>query len=72
MAHAKRKETGDVRYRSKADEERPPLLQLLQISLLRPTVLLFTEPTVTVFSLWLGFACKPCVSCPFERYNQTD
>lgn len=51
-----RKTTGDKRYRSRAEDERPTLKDLIIISLTRPMWLLISEPLVTAFSLWLGFA----------------
>ncbi|KZV74466.1 MFS general substrate transporter [Peniophora sp. CONT] len=51
-----RKETGDERYRARAEEELPSLRTLLYISCTRPLLLLFTEPVVTSFSCWIGFA----------------
>ncbi|KAG8865398.1 hypothetical protein FRB96_000288 [Tulasnella sp. 330] len=51
-----RKTTGDQRYRARAEDERPPLKDLIIISLTRPMWLLISEPLVTAFSLWIGFA----------------
>ena len=45
-----------IRWKVKADEERASLAQMVKISTLRPFVLLFTEPTVFFFSLWISFA----------------
>lgn len=45
-----------VRWKVKADEERGTLAQMIRISLFRPMQLLFTEPTVFFFSLWISFA----------------
>lgn len=36
IATQKRKETGDNRYRSHAELERPPMLELIKISAVRP------------------------------------
>ncbi|KAJ7607992.1 MFS general substrate transporter [Mycena polygramma] len=51
-----RAETGDLRYRSKAEDELPSMKQLLWVSATRPLILLLTEPTVIVFSIWIAFA----------------
>ncbi|UZJ54056.1 hypothetical protein CBS101457_003376 [Exobasidium rhododendri] len=50
-----RKETGDQRYRAKAEQERASIPILIKNSLTRPLTMLFTEPIVTVFSLWVAF-----------------
>ncbi|KAJ7930408.1 MFS general substrate transporter [Mycena leptocephala] len=55
-AKALRAETGDTRYRAHAEDARGPLSSLLWISATRPLILLFTEPTVLFFSLWISFA----------------
>lgn len=51
-----RKETGDERYRCRADAERASVGVLVRQSLSRPIVFLITEPIVTVLALWFGFA----------------
>ncbi|KAI0080216.1 MFS general substrate transporter [Panus rudis PR-1116 ss-1] len=51
-----RKQTGDKRYRARAEDERASLKTLIYISCTRPIYLLFTEPVVASFSLWVGFA----------------
>ncbi|KIY54024.1 MFS general substrate transporter [Fistulina hepatica ATCC 64428] len=56
IAARKRKETGDNRYRTRADNERPPLRSLLKTSVTRSVRLLLTEPIVLFLSLWVGFA----------------
>lgn len=50
-----RKETGDHRYQCKSDAERASLAVLVKVSMTRPLLLLFTEPIVATFSLWIGF-----------------
>ena len=72
-----RKETGDLRYRAKAEAERASIAILIRNSLTRPLwsecwlrrglpappahapppipAVLFTEPIVSVFSLWIAF-----------------
>jgi len=45
-----------IRWKVKADEERGSLLQMIRISLWRPIHMLFTEPTVLFFSIWISFA----------------
>ncbi|KAJ7223281.1 MFS general substrate transporter [Mycena pura] len=55
-AKALRAKTGDTRYRARAEEARGPLRSLLWVSATRPLLLLLTEPTVIVFSLWIAFA----------------
>ncbi|SCV68698.1 BQ2448_819 [Microbotryum intermedium] len=55
-AAAKRKATGDPRYQCRSDAERASLVILIKISLTRPLFLLFTEPIVAAFSLWVSFA----------------
>ncbi|KAH8100406.1 MFS general substrate transporter [Cristinia sonorae] len=56
LARRKRKETGDERYRSHAEESDAGLRRLIWVSCTRPLHLLFTEPVVASFSLWVGFA----------------
>ncbi|KAF8993763.1 MFS polyamine transporter [Cyathus striatus] len=51
-----RKETGDSRYRARVEDERASLRTLIWISCTRPVYLMFTEPVVASFSLWIGFA----------------
>ena len=45
-----------VRWKVAADEERTGILQLLRTSLLRPFIMLLTEPVVFFFSLWAAFS----------------
>lgn len=45
-----------VRWRVAADEERASLGKMISISVYRPFHLLFTEPVVFSFSLWVSFA----------------
>lgn len=45
-----------LRWCVKSDEERGSLRQMMTISLVRPFHLLFTEPVVFFFSLWVSFA----------------
>ena len=45
-----------VRWKVKADEERASLGKMISISLYRPFHLLFTEPVVFWFSLWVAFS----------------
>lgn len=45
-----------LRWRVKADEERATLGKAISISVWRPFHLLFTEPVVFFFSLWVSFA----------------
>ncbi|EAU90189.2 drug transporter [Coprinopsis cinerea okayama7 len=56
IARRTRKETGDARYRALAEVERQSLKSMIWISCTRPLRLLFTEPIVASFSLWIGFA----------------
>ncbi|KAF4576949.1 hypothetical protein EYR36_004933 [Pleurotus pulmonarius] len=60
IASKKRKEAkrnGDPDYdRIRAKVDRPRLGQLIWVSCTRPIYLLFTEPIVMAFSLWIGFA----------------
>ncbi|KIY68842.1 MFS polyamine transporter [Cylindrobasidium torrendii FP15055 ss-10] len=51
-----RKETGDARYRARIEDEHVKLRTLIWISTTRPLYLLFTEPIVSSFSLWISFA----------------
>lgn len=50
-----RKETGDQRYRARAEEERASIAALIKTSLTRPLWLLVSEPIVFFFSLWISF-----------------
>ncbi|KAF2723946.1 MFS multidrug transporter [Polychaeton citri CBS 116435] len=45
-----------VRWKVKSDEERAALGQMIKVSLYRPFYLLFTEPVVFFFSLWISFS----------------
>jgi multidrug resistance protein len=45
-----------IRWKVKSDEERASLVQMIRISLVRPFHLLFTEPVVFFFSLWVAFS----------------
>ncbi|EPQ56672.1 MFS polyamine transporter [Gloeophyllum trabeum ATCC 11539] len=56
LARKLRKETGNHRYRARAEDERGSLRTLILISCTRPLHLLITEPAVFSFSLWIGFA----------------
>ncbi|KAG1746773.1 MFS general substrate transporter [Suillus paluster] len=55
LARKKRKETGDDRYKAKAEMEKQSLVTLIKISCTRPIYLLLTEPIVQSFSVWIGF-----------------
>ncbi|KAI1149780.1 major facilitator superfamily domain-containing protein [Nemania diffusa] len=45
-----------IRWTTKADEERGSIMMMVSTSLTRPFHLLFTEPIVFFFSLWVSFA----------------
>ncbi|RDW73381.1 hypothetical protein BP6252_07288 [Coleophoma cylindrospora] len=45
-----------IRWKVKTDEDRQSIGQMVQISVYRPFHLLFTEPVVFFFSLWVTFA----------------
>ncbi|KAI0102654.1 major facilitator superfamily domain-containing protein [Nemania sp. FL0031] len=45
-----------IRWKTKADEERGSIMTMISTSLTRPFHLLFTEPIVFFFSLWVAFA----------------
>ncbi|CAD6899612.1 unnamed protein product [Tilletia controversa] len=51
-----RKQTGDPRYRARAEEERASMAVLIKTSLTRPLWLLVSEPVVAAFSIWIAFA----------------
>eukprot|EP01113_Clastostelium_recurvatum_P018047 TRINITY_DN2129_c0_g1_i2.p1 TRINITY_DN2129_c0_g1~~TRINITY_DN2129_c0_g1_i2.p1 ORF type:complete len:458 (-),score=38.01 TRINITY_DN2129_c0_g1_i2:7-1380(-) len=55
-----RRQTGDQRIRAPSDDERSSLAVLIKISLTRPFFLLFREPIVTAFALYIGF-CWGCL-----------
>ncbi|KAH7920530.1 MFS general substrate transporter [Leucogyrophana mollusca] len=55
IARKVRKDTGDGRYRARAEDEKRSLSTMIYISCTRPLRLLLTEPTVQSFSLWVGF-----------------
>ncbi|KAG1863137.1 MFS general substrate transporter, partial [Suillus subluteus] len=65
IAKDTRKMTGDPRYRSSAEIDRPSMTSLIKTSCTRPLYLLFTEPIVQSFSLWVGFVWG-VVYCLFE------
>jgi MFS family permease len=50
-----RKKTGREVY-AESELEKPPILELLKISFMRPTKMLLTEPVVIFFTLWISFA----------------
>lgn len=58
-----------LRWRVKADEERASLLKMVKISSTRPFVLLFTEPTVFFFSLWISFSVRVFSFCLLQTYK---
>ncbi|KAI5857412.1 MFS general substrate transporter [Durotheca rogersii] len=45
-----------IRWVVKADEQRASITTMIKVSLFRPFELLFTEPIVFFFSLWVSFA----------------
>jgi multidrug resistance protein len=45
-----------IRWKVKSDEERASLGKMIAVSLYRPIHLLFTEPVVFWFSLWISFS----------------
>ncbi|KAK8017003.1 major facilitator superfamily transporter [Apiospora rasikravindrae] len=45
-----------IRWAVKEDEQHASIVQMISVSLLRPFHLLFTEPVVFFFSLWVSFA----------------
>lgn len=45
-----------IRWKVKADEDRASLGRMIAVSLYRPIHMLFTEPVVFWFSLWIGFS----------------
>ncbi|KAG6919118.1 hypothetical protein DXG01_008925 [Tephrocybe rancida] len=51
-----RKQTGDMRYYAKAEEERASVSIVLKTSLTRPVRLFFTEPLVFTFAIWITYA----------------
>ncbi|KAG2140816.1 MFS general substrate transporter [Suillus cothurnatus] len=55
IAKDTRKMTGDPRYRSSAEIDKPSMSSLIKTSCTRPLYFLFTEPIVQSFSLWIGF-----------------
>ncbi|CAG7920446.1 unnamed protein product [Penicillium olsonii] len=48
--------TRRIRWKVRSDEERGSILQMLSYSSLRPFRLLFTEPVVFFFSIWVSFS----------------
>ncbi|KZP30480.1 MFS general substrate transporter [Athelia psychrophila] len=56
LAKKMRKETGDLKYRARAEDEGASLRTLIFISCTRPLYLLTHEPTVIAISIWVGFA----------------
>jgi len=45
-----------IRFKVAADEERATLFRMISLSLYRPIHMLFTEPVVFWFSLWIAFS----------------
>ena len=56
IARRKRKESGEERWRSRTEDDRPPMRELVKLSVFRPMVMLTTEPIVSLYSLWVGVA----------------
>ncbi|THH11400.1 hypothetical protein EW146_g8061 [Bondarzewia mesenterica] len=56
LAKKLRKDTGDHRYRARAEDETASLRTLIYISCTRPLYLLLSEPVTASCSLWIGFA----------------
>ncbi|KAG2748702.1 MFS general substrate transporter [Suillus brevipes Sb2] len=55
IARDTRKKTGDPRYRSSAEVDKPSISSLIKTSCTRPIYLLLTEPIVQSFCIWSGF-----------------
>ncbi|KAG1730303.1 MFS general substrate transporter, partial [Suillus lakei] len=55
IAKDTRKMTGDPRYRSSTEIDKPSMTSLIKTSCTRPLYFLLTEPVVQSFSLWSGF-----------------
>jgi len=55
LAKKMRKQTGNLRYRARIEDERASLATLIYISCTRPIYLLLTEPVVLSFTIWIGF-----------------
>jgi hypothetical protein len=53
-----RKATGDSNYVARAGEGRAPLKVLLRHTLSRPMRLLFTEPPIQAWTVYVSFACE--------------
>lgn len=76
--HASSRIVQRIRWKVQADEERASILNMISASLYRPFHLLFTEPVVFFFSLWITFAWS-CLYLLFStiplifstRYNFT-
>ncbi|EIM24085.1 MFS general substrate transporter [Wallemia mellicola CBS 633.66] len=49
-----RKETGDDRYYTKYEKVKPPMKELIKVSLTRPLLFLFTEPIVIFSSIYVS------------------
>ncbi|EIW77022.1 MFS general substrate transporter [Coniophora puteana RWD-64-598 SS2] len=56
VAKQRRKETGDETLRSRSEVDSQSFWMMLKASSTRPLYMLFTEPVVFAFSLWIGFA----------------
>ncbi|KAM0755764.1 MFS general substrate transporter [Meredithblackwellia eburnea MCA 4105] len=50
-----RKETNNPRYQARGDAERASLLVMIRTSLGRPIKMLFTEPVLFSFAVWIAF-----------------
>ncbi|KAG2058682.1 MFS general substrate transporter [Suillus hirtellus] len=55
IARQARKDTGDGRYRARSEIDKPCFMSMVATSCTRPLILLFTEPIVQGFSLWISF-----------------
>ncbi len=51
-----KKESQRLRWKVKSDEERESLAKMIGVSIYRPFHMLFTEPVVFFFSLWVAFS----------------
>lgn len=61
-AAALRKSTGDERYRSREDVAQGPFWEMMKTNLSRPLRMLFTEPILASFALYITFIWGVLVS----------
>lgn len=58
-----REAAGDLNYVARADEVRAPFGTMVKLTLSRPMRLLFTEPLIQAWTVYVSFACESLLTC---------